>query len=217
MNFSTILVPSFPVNAAEDPLHNARARLEDTLRSVTSSKLDHALLPAVRNAIECLGGLARFGVSAADMQSATHRIGEVLVKLLDRDPGEALGAVLLEQRAMDLTQLVTELGSIARLDADDRESWTEAAVETLGMRDSADAWLLGASALLRSLEPGPQRDFFERCRERVVGSVARFDRALKPAMGGLSVLRETSRVALMRARGDKGYARRAWYWRVLAQ
>ena len=85
------------------------------------------------------------------------------------------------------------------------------------MRDSADAWLLGASALLRSLQPGQQRDFFERCRERVVGSVARFDRALKPAMGGLSVLRETARVALMRARGDKGYPRRAWYWRVLAQ
>jgi hypothetical protein len=151
------------------------------------------------------------------MQGAVYRIGAVLEKLLDRDPGEALGAVLLEQRATDLTQLVTELGSIARLDADDRESWTEAATETLGMRDSADAWLLGAAAILRALPPGPQREYFERCRERVVAAVARFDRALKPAMGGLSVIRETARGALMRARGDKSYPRRAWYWRVLAQ
>jgi hypothetical protein len=76
---------------------------------------------------------------------------------------------------------------------------------------------LGAAALLRFIEPSTERENFERARERTVASVARFDRALKPAIAGLSPLRDTARAALMRARGDKGYARRAWYWRTLAE
>lgn len=175
------------------------------------------MLPAARNAIECLGGLARFGASAADMADAVGHTARLLVPMLNRDPGDALCAPLLEQRATDLVAVINEVGDLSNLALDDQESWSEAATETLGMRDSADAWLLGAAALLRFIEPGVAREHFERARERTVASVARFDRALKPAIAGLSPLRDTARAALMRARGDKGYARRAWYWRTLAE
>lgn len=175
------------------------------------------MLPAARNAIECLGGLARFGASLADMADAVKQTATMLVPMLRQDPADALCVPLLEQRATDLVAVIHQVGDLSNLDPDDRESWIEAATETLGMRDSADAWLLGAAALLRFIEPGIEREHLERARERTVASVARFDRALTPAIAGLSPLRDTARAALMRARGDKGYARRAWYWRTLAE
>ncbi|MDP3279111.1 MAG: hypothetical protein Q8Q09_28220 [Deltaproteobacteria bacterium] len=205
------------MDASNDPLHQARARLEDTLTTLEAQGANHAMLPAARNAIECLGGLARFGATAGDMAHAVARTGEAITRLLDRDPGEALCAPLLEQRAIDLAAVVTQMGPLETLASDDREAWTEAAVETVGLRDAADAWLLGAAALLRYIEPGPARDYFEQSRERTVALVARFDLALMQAMGGLSVLRDTAREALRRARGDRGYPRRAWYWRTLAE
>ncbi|MBL8680795.1 MAG: hypothetical protein JNK05_16570 [Myxococcales bacterium] len=205
------------MDASDDPLFRARARLDELLQTLHAKRADKAMLPAARNAIECLGGLARFGASARDMSDAVEHTVGVLVPLLDRDPGDALCAPLLEQRAVDLTHVVAEAGDLAQLAEDDRESWCEAATETLGMRDAADAWLLGAAAILRRIEQGTERENFERARERTVAAVARFDIALKPAIAGLSPLRDTARSALMRARGDKGYARRAWYWRTLAE
>jgi hypothetical protein len=205
------------VDASDDPLHRARARLDELLATLEAKRADHALLPAARNAIECLGGLARFGASVRDMYDAVDHTVNVLTPLLDRDPGDALCAPLLEQRAIDLSAIVAEVGDLSQLAPDDQESWSEAATETLGMRDSADAWLLGAAAILRRLEPSVEREHFERARERTVASVSRFDAALKPAIAGLTRLRDTARAALMRARGDKGYARRAWYWRTLAE
>lgn len=205
------------MDASDDPLHRARARLNELLANLEGNGSNHAMLPAARNAIECLGGLARFGASARDMYDAVEHTARLLTPMLDRDPGDALCAPLLEQRAVDLSAVVREVGDLSNLDADDQESWAEAATETLGMRDSVDAWLLGASALLRWFQPSDERDHFERARERTVAAVARFDRALKPAIAGLSPLRDTARAALMRARGDRGYARRAWYWRTLAE
>lgn len=205
------------MDASDDPLHRARARLNELLATLEAKGAERAMLPAARNAIECLGGLARFGANPRDMYDAVEHTARLLTPMLDRDPGDALCAPLLEQRAVDLTAVVNEVGDLSNMDLDDQESWAEAATETLGMRDSADAWLLGAAALLRWLQPGDERDNFERTRERTVAAVARFDRALKPAIAGLTPLRDTARAALMRARGDKGYARRAWYWRTLAE
>jgi hypothetical protein len=205
------------VDASQDPLHQARARLDETLSTLEDQGADPAMLPAARNAIECLGGLARFGANPRDMSDAVARTGTLLEPLLARDPGDALCAPLLEQRATDLAGVVSTAGDLAQLPEDDRDSWIEAATETLGMRDSVDAWLLGAASLLRWFSPGPARDHFERARERTVAAVLRFDRALEPAIAGLSPLRDTARGALMRARGDRGYPRRAWYWQRLAE
>jgi hypothetical protein len=200
-----------------DPVSQAEARLDDTLASLHGAPDDPAMIMAARNAIVALGGMSRFGASAAAMARAVSRTSRAVHTHLDRDPGESLAFPLLDARATALAEVVRERGDLSRLDADDRASWVEEAFEILAARDAADAWLLGAAALLRALEPGDQRTHLERTRERAVAAIARFDRALEPAIHGLSPLRDAARTALERARSDRGYPRRARYWVRIAE
>lgn len=200
------------VDSSDDPLSSAKARLDDTLETLHGAANDPAMMLAARNAIVALGGLARFGASATEMARAVERTCEAVRKHLDPDPGEALTYPLLDARAAALAEVVREHGDLDRLDAEDRTNWLEEAYEIMAARDAADAWLLGAAALLRALEPGEQRTNLERTRERAVAMVARFDRALEPALVGLSPLREAAQHALARARADRSYVRRARYW-----
>jgi hypothetical protein len=202
------------VDAPDDPLASARAQLESTLETLGGASNDPAMMLAARNAIVALGGMARFGATAIDMARAVARTGETVRRYLDNDPGEALAFPLLDARATALADVVREHGDLTRLDPDDQQNWVEEAYEIFAARDAADAWLLGAAALLRWLRDGgdEQRTHLERARERAVMAIARFDRALEPALAGLSPLRNAARTALARARADKGYARRAHYW-----
>jgi hypothetical protein len=201
-----------PVDAPDDPLSMARARLEETLGTLSGAANDPAMILVARNAIEALGSLGRFGVQPGEMARAVARTGEAVRRFLDRDPGETLALVLLDKRAAALADVVRERGDLAQLDEEDRQNWIEEAFEIFAARDAADAWLLGAAALLRWFEPGAERTHLERVRERAVIAIERFDHALAPALGGLSPLRETAKTAIMRARADKGYLRRARWW-----
>lgn len=205
------------VGTPDDPLELARARLDETLQTLSGAASDPAMILVARNAIEALGALARFGAPPAEMAHAVRRTGEAVQKFLDADPGETLAVVLLDQRAAALAEVVQQRGDLAQLDEEDRQNWIEAAYEVLAARDAADAWLLGAAALLRWLPPGDRRTHLERVRERAVAAVHRFDRALDPALSGLSPLRDAARQAIARARGDRGYVRRAHYWTRIAE
>lgn len=198
----------------DDPLASARARLEDTLDNMSSSAIraDPAMLPAARNAIVSLGGLMRFGAPAREMAAAVVRTGELILPHLEKDPGEALMFPLLEAQARALSEVIEQHGDLGEMEEEDRTTWEEGAYELLSSRDLTDAWLLGAAALLRWLEPGDRRSNLERVRERAVLSVASFDRALAPALAGLSTLKEAAERAIVRAKPDKGYLRRAHYW-----
>jgi hypothetical protein len=203
------------VDAPDDLLSSARERLDETLGALSGAAIDPAMILVARNAIESLGALARFGAPVGEMARAVARTGEAVRRFLDRDPGEALAHVLLDRRAAALAEVVRERGDLAGLDEEDRQNWIEEAFEIFAARDAADAWLLGAAALLRWLEAGEERTHLERVRERAVAGVARFDHALAPALGGLSPLREAARIAVARARADAGYERRARYWTAL--
>lgn len=197
----------------DDPLSSARARLDDTLESLKGTAAgDPAMMLAARNAIVALGGLARFGAPPGDMSRAVLRTAEAVRRHLEKDPGEALAFPLLDSRANALSDVVRQHGDLDRLDPEDRQNWVEEAFEIFAARDAADAWLLGAAALLRWIQPGDRRTHLERARERAVGSVARFDRALEPALSGLTSLRDAAKNAVLRAKYDKGYVRRAHYW-----
>lgn len=198
----------------DDPLESARAGLADTLDNLASSaiKADSAMLPAARNAIVALGGLVRFGAPPREMADAVVRTGELILPHLERDPGEALMFPLLQAQARALAEVIAQHGDLGDMDDEDRATWEEGAYEVLSSRDLADAWLLGAAALLRWLDPGAQRGNLERVRERAVHAVASFDRALSPALTGLSTLKDAAKRAIVRARTDKGYMRRAFYW-----
>jgi hypothetical protein len=156
--------------------------------------------------------MVRFGAPAGDIAYAVRRTVQAVRRHLERDPGETLMFPLLDSRAFDLSRVVGEHGDLDRLEPEDKQSWIEAAYEIFEARDAADAWLLGTAALLRALEPGDERTHLERARERAVVAIARFDRALEPALGGLSPLRDDAKKAVLRAKTDKGYVRRAHYW-----
>ncbi len=200
------------MDASDDPLHSAREKLEDTLATLQGAANDPAMMLAARNAVVSLGGMVRFGAPAGDIADAVARTVEAVRRHLERDPGETLMFPLLDSRAVDLSRVIARHGDLDRLDEDDKQSWIEAAYEIFEARDAADAWLLGTAALLRALEPGAERTHLERARERAVAAIARFDRALEPALGGLSPLRDDAKKAVMRAKADKGYMRRAHYW-----
>jgi hypothetical protein len=202
---------------SDDLLATARARLDDTLATLTTNGDDPAMMLAARNAIVALGGLSRFGAPAGEMARAVARTREAVLGHLGTDPGEALAFPLLDARATALAEVVREHEDLTRLDAEDRQSWVEEAYELFAARDAADAWFFGAAALLRAIPPGEQRTNLERARERAVIAVARFDRALEPALAGLSPLREAARSALARAPMDPGFARRAFYWVRVAE
>jgi hypothetical protein len=200
------------VDAPDDPLHSAREKLDDTLATLQGAADDPAMALAARNAIVSLGGMVRFGAPAGDIAYAVQRTVQAVRRHLERDPGETLMFPLLDSRAFDLSRVVGEHGDLERLDPDDRQSWIEAAYEIFEARDAADAWLLGTAALLRAIEPSDERTHLERARERAVSAITRFDRALEPALSGLSPLRDDAKKAVMRAKADKGYVRRAHYW-----
>jgi len=205
------------VELPDDPLASARERLEETLATLTGVETNPAMMLAARNAIVSLGGLGRFGATAADMAKSVSRTAGVVLRYLHRDPGEALAYPLLDTRAAALAEVVREHGDLANLGPDDRPHWIEEAFELFAARDACDAWLLGAASLLRAIEPCNQRTHLEKARERAVAAVARFDRALEPALGGLSPLREAAQRALERTRADTSYVRRARYWRRLVE
>jgi hypothetical protein len=202
---------------SDDLLATARARLDDTLATLTTNGDDPAMMLAARNAIVALGGLSRFAAPAGEMARAVSRTRDAVQGHLDTDPGEALAFPLLDSRAAALAEVVREHTDLSQLDAEDRTSWIEEAYELFAARDAADAWLFGAAALLRAIPAGDRRTNLERARERAVMAVARFDRALAPALTGLSPLREAARNALARARVDGGFARRAFYWVRVAE
>src|SRR5262249_44155571 len=133
-------------------------------------------------------------------------------RFLQRDPGDALTQPLLDARAAALAAVVQQHGDLDRLPPEDRQNWVEEAFEIFAVRDAADAWLLGAAALLRGLTDGNERSNLERVRERAVAAITRFDRALDPALSGLSPLREAAKNAVTRAKSDWSYVRRAPYW-----
>lgn len=170
------------------------------------------MIMAARNAIVSLGGMVRFGSPAAEIASAVQRTAEAVRRHLQYDPGETIAFPLLDARAEALATVVQQHGDLERLEAEDRHSWVEEAYEIFATRDAADAWLLGAAALLRRIEPGNERGHLESARERAIVAIARFDRALEPALVGLSPLREDAKKAVVRAKADKGYLRRASYW-----
>lgn len=201
------------MEASDDPLSSARATLDDTLASLNGAVADPAMIMSARNAIVALGGMARFGAPPLEMARAVQRTGEAVRTHLVKDPGEALAYPLLDARATALADVVQSCGDLSNLDPDDTESWTEEAFELFAARDAADAWLLGAAALLRWFQPGDERTHLERSRERAVVSIVRFDYALDPALDGLSPLRDAAKKAVMRARADKSYVRRAHYWK----
>jgi hypothetical protein len=204
------------VEVPSDPLTVARARLDDTLATLSEGSNEPAMMLAARNAIMALGGMARFHAQAGDLAFAVARTGEAVRRFLDRDPGEDLCYPLLDARAAALSDVVREHGDLGGLGAEIQADWVQEAFEIFAARDAADAWLLGAAALLRWFPAGEHRKHLERARERAVAAIARFDRALEPALGGLSPLRDAAHEALERARTDEGYARRAQYWvRVL--
>jgi hypothetical protein len=200
------------VDAPDDPLHSAREKLDDTLATLQGAANDPAMMLAARNAIVSLGGMVRFGAPAAEMARAVARTSEAVGRHLDRDPGETITFPLLDARATALSQVIQQHGDLDRLEPDDRQNWLEEAYEIFAARDNADAWLLGAAALLRALDQGDHRTHLERARERAVAAIAKFDRALEPALSGLSPLREDAKKAVIRAKTDKGYMRRAYYW-----
>lgn len=202
------------MEATDDPLASARATLDDTLASLTSEAASEpAMIMSARNAIVALGGMARFGAPPLEMARAVERTGAAVRAHLEKDPGDALGYPLLDARATSLAEVVQSCIDLSNLDADDTQSWTEEAFELFSARDAADAWLLGAAALLRWFSPGDERTHLERARERAVVAIARFDYALDPALDGLSPLRDAAKTAVMRAKADKGYVRRAHYWK----
>ncbi|MEI8255591.1 MAG: hypothetical protein WCJ30_07965 [Deltaproteobacteria bacterium] len=200
------------MDAPDDPLLSAREKLDDTLASLHGAANDPAMIMAARNAIVSLGGMVRFGSPAGEMAQAVARTAEAVRRQLVRDPGDTLAFPLLDSRAAALAAVVQQHGDLERLDPEDRHSWVEEAYEIFAARDAADAWLLGAAALLRCIEPGEERTYLERAREGAVAAITRFDRALEPALGGLSPLREDAKKAVVRAKADKGYMRRAYYW-----
>jgi hypothetical protein len=201
------------VETSDNPLASAFERLDDTLETMTgAAATDPAMMLAARNTIVALGGIARFGATAGQMAASVARAGQAVRPFLDSDPGEALAFPLLEARAYALSEVVRERGDLSDLDAEDQPSWIEEAYEIFEARDAADAWLFGTAALLRWFEPGEARNNLERTRERAVAAMLRFDRALEPALRGLSPLRDAARNAIKRASTDKGYLRRAYYW-----
>ena len=200
------------MDAPDDPLRSTREKLDDTLATLQGAANDPAMMLAARNAIVSLGGMVRFAAPAGEMARAVARTSEAVRRHLDRDPGETITFPLLDARAVALAGVVQQHGDLERLEPDDRQNWLEEAYEIFAARDAADAWLLGAAALLRAIEPGNERTHLERARERAVANIARFDRALEPALSGLSILRDDAKKAVVRAKADKGYMRRAHYW-----
>jgi hypothetical protein len=177
------------VDLPDDPLVSARARLEDTLATLSGNKNDPAMMLAARNAIVALGGLVRFGAGASEMAHAVERTGEAVLRFLDKDPGEALNFPLLDARATALSDVVRQHGDLERLDVEDRQNWVEEAFEVFAARDAADAWQLGAAALMRRFPTGTERSHLERAR-----ACCHRDHSVRPgarpgAVGALAVAR----------------------------
>ena len=170
------------------------------------------MMLSARNAVVALGGLVRFGAPAGEMAGAVAKTGEAVRKHLEKDPGETLMFPLLDARATALSEVVQQRGDLKHLYAEDRANRIEEAYEIYAARDAADAWLLGAAALIRWFPTGNVRMHLERARERGVAAIARFDRALDPALRGLSPLRDAAKKAVILARSDRGYVRRVYYW-----
>ena len=200
------------MTVADDPLAQAQALLDDTLETLGNGSEDPALLLAARNAVVALGGLVRFAAPVATLVDAVERTLAAIRPLLARDPGDTLMYPLLESRADALAEVVRTYGDLDRLEPDQRQDWLEEAYVIFNARDAADAWLLGTAALLRRIAPGTERAHLERTRERGVAAIVAFDRALEPALRGLSPLRDDAKKAVLRARVDRGYVRRAHYW-----
>lgn len=202
------------MEATDDPLGSARANLDDALASLAGEAASEpAMLLAARNAIVALGAMARHGAPPLELARAVERTGTAVRPHLESDPEDALGFPLREERATSLAEAVQNCNDLSNLEGEEAQSWADEASEVLFARDSADAWLVGAAALLRWFSPGDERTHLERARERAVVSIARYDYALEPALGGLSPLRDAAKGALARGKSDKGYARRAHYWK----